>query len=770
MARTRPAFRMAVPSACLLALLAGSAGAADPDLAKLEARLPPEAGAIWRLGDPVPRAGGFDARGVTLLSHVPLNQFTGVVRSSGNDCWGYVSPSGREYAIMGLEGGYGFVEITDPTNPQIVATVQGPVSLWHDVKVIGDRAYGVSEGGSGVQIMDLSNIDNGQVTLVRNWTAGGYSTTHNIVVNEDAGTLWIVGANIGNGGLVHVDVTSPDSPSLDGGWTQMYVHDAQVVTWNTGPLAGRQLAFCAAGFDGGWSQTGLRVVDVTSPNSPQVLATLSYPAAAYAHQVWLSEDRKYLYLNDELDEGSTVGVTTTRVINVEDPANPVLVGTFTTGLAAVDHNLYTHNGMIFQANYRSGLRVFDALDPERPVEIAHFDTFPGSDAPEFNGAWSNYPFFPSGTVIVSDIERGLFVLRVDAEPRAVALRMESDPPAVVPPAGGAELTARVFVRSDANPLASVELLVDAGSGFQPHAATPNPDGTWTAHTPPVACGSTVRAYFRATTAQGDTDVYPAGAPDEAFVFEVADAVVELHSDDFETNTGWTVGAPGDNATGGIWTRVNPVGTIAQPGDAFSGSMCFVTGQHNGGGDGTNDVDNGRTTLTSPAYDLAAHDETTTISYWRWFSNSAGAAPFTDTFDVFVSGDNGQTWAMVESVGPEGPEVSGGWFQHRFHPADFVPLTSQVRLRFVAQDTNPQSLVEAAVDAVRIETLACENPVLGCSPADLAEPFGTIDLFDLLAFLDAYGAQAPGADLAEPFGTVDLFDLLAYLDAYAAGCP
>ncbi len=751
--------------------LAAGAALADEDLRKLAERMPPVYGDIWRLGDPTPRSGGFESSGMTLLSHIPLNNFPGVARATGNDCWGYVSPSGREYAIMGLEGGFGFVEITDPTNPVVLTTIAGPSSMWRDVKVIGHYAYGVSEGGAGIQVMNMANIDNGQVTLVRNWTSGGYSTTHNIVVNEDAGTLWIVGANVGNGGLIHISVANPQLPAFAGGWTEMYVHDAQVVTWDRGALAGRQIAFCASGFQGGISETGLRVVDVTNPSSPQVLATLFYPGAAYAHQVWLSEDRRYLYLNDELDEPNGISATTTtRIFNVDDPANPIFVGTFTSGEAAVDHNLYTRDGLIFQANYRSGLRVFDAIDPENPVQLAYFDTFPGSNSNEFNGAWSNYPYFPSGNIIISDIERGLFVVRLDAQPAAAAVNLASQAPATVSPAGGTTLTARVFERDAANPVAQVALMVDTGSGFQPRPATLNPDGTFTASFPPALCGTQVRAYFLATTAQGQQATFPRNAPHDTLTFGVADTEFEIFADDFSTNLGWTVGAPGDNATGGIWTRVSPVGTIAQPGAPLFGTACYVTGQHNGGGAGTNDVDNGKTTLTSPAFNLTAYDDTTEISYWRWYSNSAGAAPFTDTFVVDISADNGQTWVNVETVGPTGPEVSGGWFQHRFRPADLIPLTGSVRLRFIASDYDPQSLVEAAIDGFRIETLLCENPNPGCSPADLAEPFGILNFFDLAAYLALFNAGDPAADLAAPFGTLNFFDLSAYLALYNQGCP
>lgn len=749
-----------------LFLLAGVARA-DEDLRKIDQRQPPVFGEIYRLGESTPR-GGFESSGMTLLSHIPLNNFAGVARATGNDCWGYVSPSGREYAIMGLEGGFGFVEITNPTNPQILTTIPGPSSIWRDVKVVGHYAYGVSEGGSGIQVMNLANIDSGQVTLVRNWTSGGYTTTHNIVANEDAGTLWIVGANIGNGGLVHISLANPALPAFNGGWTEMYVHDAQVVTWDRGALAGRQLAFCAGGFDTGLTETGLRIVDVTNPNNPQVLSTVFYPNAAYAHQVWLSEDRRFLYLNDELDEPNGLSsTTTTRIFNVEDPANAFYVGTFTSGEPAVDHNLYTHNGMIFQANYRSGLRVFDALDPTSPTPLAYFDTFPGSNSNEFNGAWSNYPFFPSGTILVSDIERGLFMLRLDAQPAQVAVS-GADNPATVLPAGGTPISAQVTVRSAENPVASVQMFIDTGAGFVAVPASDNADGTWSAATPPAPCGTTVRAYFAATTAQGETATFPANAPADAMTFEVADDILEVFADDFSTNRGWVVGAPGDNATSGIWTRVIPVGTAAQPGTAVEGDRCYVTGQHTGGGVGSNDIDGGRTTLTTPVLDLSQANESATISYWRWFSNSAGAGPFEDVFRIDISNNNGQTWTNVEIVGPTG-EVSGGWFQHSFRPADLLPLTAQMRMRFVAADEGSGSVVEAAIDAFRIETLLCEDPA-GCSAADLAAPFDVLNFFDLAAYLALFNAGDPAADLAAPLGTLNFFDLSNYLSLYNAGCP
>ena len=149
------------------------------------------------------------------------------------------------------------------------------------------------------------------------------------------------------------------------------------------------------------------IVDVTIHAAMSLMGTVSYADASYTHQGWISDDRNYLYVNDELD-----GIQRTLIFNVSDLNNPFFVDEFTTGLSSVDHNLYYRDGFIFEANYTSGLRIFDACDPESPVEVGFFDTFPPNNGNGFSGAWSNYPFFPSGTVIVSDRSGGLFVLDV----------------------------------------------------------------------------------------------------------------------------------------------------------------------------------------------------------------------------------------------------------------------------------------------------------------------------------------------------------------------
>jgi len=192
-----------------------------------------------------------------------------------------------------------------------------------------------------------------------------------------------------------------------------------------------------------------------------------------------------------------------------------------------------------------------------------------------------------------------------------------------------------------------------------------------------------------------------GVPDECDV-----------SDNLEFTLGWSAGSPGDSANDGVWVRANPNGTAAQtefdhtPG---AGRVCYVTGQGPiGAAPESDDVDGGTTTLYSPAYNLAAYPDPE-IGYWRWFSNDIGANSAEDTFQVDVSAD-GLSWTTVETVGPTGPETSGGWFFHRFRVADFVSPTSNVRLRFVASDFGGDSVVEAAIDDVVLLPDCCLSPV------------------------------------------------------------
>jgi hypothetical protein len=217
--------------------------------------------------------------------------------------------------------------------------------------------------------------------------------------------------------------------------------------------------------------------------------------------------------------------------------------------------------------------------------------------------------------------------------------------------------------------------------------------------PALPCGSDVEYFFRAS---GSSAIVfdPLGAPASRHRADIVRPVL-LFEDDFEDDRGWTTVAEGDAPTG-VWARVAPVGTAAQPGYDFSpnyGVRCFVTGQHFGSHDGTNDVDGGPVRLISPIVAVNAPDAE--ISYARWFYSQSGA---TDVLTVELSRDGGQTWAMAEEVAP-----SQTWVVHTFKLGDFPQLTGQtLRLRFTTADLTNDSLTEAAIDEFRVRGLSCTS--------------------------------------------------------------
>ena len=418
--RTRHALRLLLFLVLLIAAAprAGTAqvtSGAHEDAEWEADRQAPYAGAGWLES----QGGGsplvFARTGVALRSWLSLDELGSP--AGANDIWGYVSPSGREYALIGLSSGTAFVEVTDPANATLVANLPGPPSDWRDIKTYQEYAYAVSEGGGGIQVFDLHQIDSGVVSLANTVTTGGRFSTHDVALNTDSGRLYRVGGG-GNPvlGLRIYTLADPSLPVFAGQWTSRYCHDAQVVTWTEAPYAGVEVAFCYANDTSTSGNPGIEILDVSDPAAVVVIGSInlslppifSHPAA-YSHQGWLSPDRRYVYFNDEVDEQVHGNTTTTRVIDVSNLSSPTQIATFTNGNTARDHNLFTLGDLIFEANYRSGLRVFEASDPLAPVEVAFFDTYPPDDEPHYNGLWGVYPYLPSGAIIGSDIEKGLFV-------------------------------------------------------------------------------------------------------------------------------------------------------------------------------------------------------------------------------------------------------------------------------------------------------------------------------------------------------------------------
>jgi len=364
----------------------------------------------------------FESSGVELKGRVPMNRFP---RDLGypwqaNDIWHYVSPLGQEYAILGLRNGAAFIRVSDPADPVLVGYVDGgPINrVWRDMAFYDEYAYIVSDGaGIGLQIADLTQIDNDVVTLANTTDLGmGFTEAHNVHVNLDSGFLYLAIPDLNSGlGITAVDLnTDPANPFVAGFWTDsdsnVRCHDFQIVSYTSFPNAGREIAYCFAEND------GLRIVDVTNKAAMFKLSELVYPTTHYTHQGWLTEDRNYVLLGDEGDELNDPNVTstTTYVVDVSDVTAPQLTTTFSNGLASIDHNLMVTGGFAFEANYSSGLRIFSICDVDNIHETGFFDSYPANDSASYNGAWGVSSALPSGNVIVSDRSAGLLVLDVAA--------------------------------------------------------------------------------------------------------------------------------------------------------------------------------------------------------------------------------------------------------------------------------------------------------------------------------------------------------------------
>ncbi len=302
--------------------------------------------------------------------------------------------------------------------------------------------------------------------------------------------------------------------------------------------------------------------------------------------------------------------------------------------------------------------------------------------------------------------------------------------------------------------------------FSTSAATPLGGSGFGVTLPAAPCGEQIQFFVTAQTTGAEQVSFPVGGETAPLSTTALEISVVL-ADDFESDLGWSVSGDVSGDGEGEWERAVPLGggDRGDPAaDADGSGVCFVTGA----ADGNTDVDNGSTILTSPLLDVSGAPEAV-VSYWRWYDNTAGAAPSEDVFVVEISDDDGGSWSTLETVGPGGAEAAGGWNLASFRVADFVGTTSQVRVRFTASDLGDGSVVEAGVDGFRVEETGCSGPV-ACGPADLAEPLGQLDFSDVVAFLGAFAAMDAAADLAEPFGQWDFSDVVAFLGAFGAGCP
>lgn len=388
------------------------------------------------------RAGNNDCHNIDLVAHMPLAQFN--LRPSGaNDIWGFVDLNNqREYALMGLRNGVSVVDVTDPVNPTEVGSVSGALNVWRDVKVYqffddGRQeyrayAYVTTEANAGLQILDLNDLPN-TVSLVTTFR-DDFSSAHNVyLANVDYATgvalegfqpyLYISGSNRNGGVFLTYSLENPVAPArvAEGRRTgsendnSAYIHDATSLV-----IDDARTEDCAPGHNPcelliDFNEKSIDIWDTTDKSNVVKISGTSYDQVGYVHSGWWSEDKQTIFVQDESDERDFGLNTTLRALDIRDLKNPTIRGVFSGTTRAIDHNGFTKGNYYYMSNYARGLTVIDVSDPANMREVGFFDTFavPSQNDARFNGAWGTYPYLPSGTILVSDTEYGLWLLRLN---------------------------------------------------------------------------------------------------------------------------------------------------------------------------------------------------------------------------------------------------------------------------------------------------------------------------------------------------------------------
>lgn len=327
-------------------------------------------------------------------------------------CWGWTdSLTDREYALLGSHTGTTIVEITDIDSIVVRDFVQGPSSIWREIQAHSHYAYVVSEGGSGTQIIDLSFLPD-SVHLVQNFvhtdSLSNKSSVRSHSVHVKDGFLYLNGsASWQPGGILIFSLDDPESPRYVGKYESTYVHDSFV----------RNDTIFAACLG-----SGVHIVDATDKSRPKFISRIAYTGSG-THNAATTTDGRYLLTTDEI--GSTP--KTMKVWDVSDPVNWQFVAEYQGDPNAIVHNVFVRGDLAIMSYYTAGMKVVDVSNPLDPREIGGYDTYQGTGG-GFDGAWSVYPFFPSGKIIIGDMESGLYVVDIPGIPVNVSEEDESSVP------------------------------------------------------------------------------------------------------------------------------------------------------------------------------------------------------------------------------------------------------------------------------------------------------------------------------------------------------
>jgi choice-of-anchor B domain-containing protein len=673
---------------------------------------------------------------VTQQFHLPISN-----QSCANIC-GYVDATGNEYALVGASQGMWIVNVTVPNAPVTISQIPNVDNLWKEIKVYGDYAYVTTEGGGGLQIVDLSSLPTAP-TVYHNYTgdgaiAGQLDEIHALHIDTTLGFCYLFGSSLFGGGAIVLDLnTDPYNPTYLGNYTNPafnYVHDGYVD--NDTLYAGHIYAgvFC--------------VVDMTNKSAPVVLATQS-TTTNFTHNTWPSNDKKFLFTTDENTNSFLTAYNISNLSNIQtlDKTQSEFPNS-----GSIGHNTHILDNWAITSWYKDGFVITDVTRPMNLVNVGWYDNYNGTGN-GFNGAWGVYPFLPSGTIVVSNIEDGLYVYSPNYV-RACYLEGTVKDSVCGTPLAGVNVTISTVNITD---VSDINGEIRTGTaipgtynvtftkpGYVPYtmnnvvftpgvvdtfnislysantvALTGNTSNILTTNDIPgvqVMFVSSNNTYNFVSDANGDFSNCSVVSGD----YEIAaaawgyngvcftDSIHPANStanfqmtpgyyDDFTFDLGWSVQT---TASTGAWERGEPQGTSnmstqANPEFDVNGDctdQCYITGNA-GGSASQDDVDGGATVLTSPVINLSGYFDPW-IHYSRWFYNGGGSGTPNDS--LVISLTDGVTTTVLETVLYNSPGNST-WVPRNYRVNNYFTPGPNMRLIVRTADAPIGHLVEAGFD-------------------------------------------------------------------------
>ncbi|MFN0036809.1 MAG: choice-of-anchor B family protein [Saprospiraceae bacterium] len=657
---------------------------------------------------------------------------------------GWASPIGQEYALVGASKGLIVVDVTDPDVPVQIVQVPGPDNFWKEIKTYSHYAYVVSEGGQGVQIVNLSPLPLAPLPS-KFYTgdgaiAGQLNTIHALHIDVAKGFLYAYGSNLFSGGAVVLDLnTDPWNPTYVGKFDELgYIHDGYVDndTLYAGHIYTGQFA----------------IVDMTNKAMPVVLNTQSTPNN-FTHNTWLSEDRKTIFTTDETPDSYLAAY------DVSDPTDIKFLDKMQTnpGSGSIVHNTHIRGNYAITAWYTQGVTIVDVTKPNSLVETGNYDTYPQGTGGSFDGCWGVYPYLPSGNLVVGNINPGELWMLTPSYQRACYLEGKITDATNGLPLVGA--TVQILGNATSAKTTGADGIYHTGQslpgavqvqvtkfGYQPATASANlltgevtmldvaltPSSSYTVGgmvvrtdnglpipNAPVSIISLDATFETISDAGGQFSIpnvvgglydIVAGAWGYRYkvqsqsIIDNQQVVLDLtqgYQDDFVFDYGWQASG---TSVEGIWERTDAplgvdVGILVAPNADVNGDVgfsCFVTGNATGEVD-LDDVESGTSILTSPVMDLSGYFNPR-ISAQLWCVSANVNQQFVDSIKVYVSNGTQEKLAWKR----QGNTLD--WQLMQFNVAAFVPLSSTVSIRVVCFD-NPNGTIfdtyEAAFDQFNV---------------------------------------------------------------------